>query len=118
MPRKCYRGPVCRVTRLTMLWKVIAWEFSIAKEHWNILTYYSLFSFTLTLLMMEVNSSHNYKVLGNFLVNRLNFRSLQKVNNSKDHFKSRVKTRVKTTGNEFQGELIVTVTSGSQSKSI
>lgn len=38
MPRKRYRDPVCRVTRLTMLWKVIAWEFSIAKERWNILT--------------------------------------------------------------------------------
>lgn len=38
MPRKHYRGPVCGVTRLTVLWKIIAWEFSIAKEHWNVLT--------------------------------------------------------------------------------
>lgn len=62
--------------------------------------------------MLELNSSHNYKVLGNFLANRLNFRSLQKLNNNKDHGKSRGKTRVKTTGNELQGELVITVTSG------
>jgi hypothetical protein len=58
--------------------------------------------------MLESNSSHSFTALGSFLMNQLNFGSLQKTE----------QRPLQTTGTELQGVLTVMATSGSQSKSI